>query len=410
MLARCRYTIFARFIPPVIAIRGRANIQLIRPYSIDRNEEVGETDFILSEILLDKARDLRDECSKLSTELEQGYDNEKALRVSKLAQLVKNLTEYEEAKQTLDELVELAASEDPEEKELHDEAVEDAHKLREQMVGIKQSIEMNLVAPHPFADHSCFIELRPGIGGSEAAIFAKDLLEMYQKYCVTHKWRFSMAEQTLTESGDGLVSGILMIDESGSYGRLRFEGGVHRVQRIPDTETKGRVHTSTAAVIVLPNIDTNGDINAAERSFAPGEVRVDIMRSRGAGGQHVNTTDSAVRLTHLPTGIVVAMQDSRSQHQNREKAYLILRARLAERELTAKMEKDRQARTSQVTTTDRSDKIRTYNYPQNRITDHRCAFTMYDLQGCLSGESLDVMLDSVEKWAQDEEVKKLNLT
>ena len=245
------------------------------------------------------------------------------------------------------------------------------------------------------------------MGGTEAMIFTQDLLNMYIGYAHSHKWKYRILAQDENESGDGLVDAILNIDEPGSYDKLRFESGVHRVQRIPATETKGRTHTSTAAVVVLPQMGDDSDraINAYERTFKPDEIRIDVMRARGKGGQHVNTTDSAVRLTHFPTGIVVSMQDERSQQKNKAKAFTILRARLAEREQKLKEEKERDARKEQVTTTDRSDKIRTYNYPQNRVTDHRCGLTLYALDAIMKGERLGEVIDAMRQFDDRERAR-----
>ena len=189
-------------------------------------------------------------------------------------------------------------------------------------------------------------------------IFAQDLLNMYAGYAQNKKWKFHLISKSENQSGSGIVDAILSIDEPGSYNRLRHEAGVHRVQRIPATETKGRTHTSTAAVVVLPQMGEESEkaSDAYERSFKPDEIRIDVMRASGKGGQHVNTTDSAVRITHFPSGIVVSMQDERSQHKNKAKAFAILRARLAEKERQEKEEKERSVRKDQVTTTDRSDR------------------------------------------------------
>lgn len=267
----------------------------------------------------------------------------------------------------------------------------------------------HLIPPHPFADKACIIELHPGVGGIEAMNFTQDLYDMYMGFIAKNKWKSHVISKLKNESGSGLTGAILGVDELGSYNTLRFEAGVHRVQRIPDTESKGRTHTSTAAVVVLPQMGNESDkeMDAYERTFKPDEIRIDVKRASGKGGQHVNTTDSAVRLTHIPSGIVVSMQDERSQLKNKAKAFAILRARLAERERKEKEENERAARKKQVTTTDRSDKIRTYNYPQNRITDHRCGFNIHDIDGVLSGERLQEIIDAVEKYDIQQRSKQL---
>ncbi|KAK9366232.1 hypothetical protein V1509DRAFT_583631 [Lipomyces kononenkoae] len=369
----------------------------------------GAIDYALHPKLLAKAQSLRAERDKLSKSLtDDGYDPAKALEQSRLDRVASNLARYEQFLPTLDDLHKLSVSEDPEALELRQDVLEEIEDIKQQLHDITIRIKNALISTHPFASYPCILEFRPGIGGTEAAIFAKDLMNMYVSYCTLKKWRYSILNVNEISGADGITEGILSIDESGAYERFRFEGGVHRVQRIPATESKGRVHTSAAAIVVLPQLDGgNEDSSDVERSFAPGEVRIDIMRARGAGGQHVNTTESAVRLTHIPTGITVSMQDSRSQHKNKAKAYMILRARLAEKEHAEKVANERQSRSSQVTSTDRSDKVRTYNYSQNRVTDHRCGFTMYDLDGCMDGTSLQTLLDKVAEWAQEEEVKNL---
>lgn len=292
---------------------------------------------------------------------------------------------------------------------LKEDAEAEYAKLVPQLAETSGELLRKLIPPHEFANKPCILELRPGVGGIEAMIFAQDLLNMYTGYAQTKRWKYHLTAKSENQSGSGIVDAILSIDEPGSYDKLKHEAGVHRVQRIPATETKGRTHTSTAAVVVLPQMGDESEkaADAYERSFKPDEIRIDVMRASGKGGQHVNTTDSAVRLTHFPSGIVVSMQDERSQHKNKAKAFAILRARLAERERLEREEKERTARKDQVTTTDRSDKIRTYNFPQNRITDHRCGFSMHDIEGVMSGERLDDLIDAMEAYDSDLRAKKL---
>lgn len=262
-------------------------------------------------------------------------------------------------------------------------------------------LKVKLLPSHPFADMPTILELRSGAGGHESNIFTEDLLNMYTKYCQIHKWKYEIISQTEHVSGSGIVDATMVVLQEGSYDRLRHEAGVHRVQRVPVTETKGRVHTSASGVVVLPKIDESNS-NAELRKFAPGELRIDVMRASGSGGQHVNTTESAVRIVHIPTGITVSIQDERSQHKNKERAMSLIRAKLAEKELQEKQEKERADRNEQVSSVDRSDKIRTYNFQQNRVTDHRCNYTLYDLEGCMSGERLDDIIDHVVKTEADE--------
>lgn len=291
---------------------------------------------------------------------------------------------------------------------LKEDAKDEIEIIESSLESLISKLEGRLLPPREFADKKCMLELRAGIGGDEANIFTEDLLNMYQAYAMEHKWPSRLLSKTKNGSSLGITEAILAIDHSGSYERLRFEGGVHRVQRIPLTDTKNRIQTSTAAVVVLPQMSDAEDSSAEdERVFGPDELRIDIMRSRGAGGQHVNTTESAVRIIHLPTGISVSMQDERSQHQNKAKALFILRGRLAEKERLERIALEKSKRTSQVTTTERSDKIRTYHYPQNRITDHRCKFSQYILSDVLAGKKLDEVIDEMDAYTRQEELKEL---
>ncbi|CCE62616.1 hypothetical protein TPHA_0C04660 [Tetrapisispora phaffii CBS 4417] len=279
---------------------------------------------------------------------------------------------------------------------LKEDAEKELEELLPELNASSNVLLQKLLPPHEFADKPCIVELRPGVGGIEAMIFAQDLLNMYIGFCNANKWKHHIITKNENESGNGIVDAILSIDEPGSYDIIRMEVGVHRVQRIPATETKGRVHTSTAAVVVLPKLSDGSEKESAdyERTFKPDDIRIDVMRARGKGGQHVNTTDSAVRLTHFPSGIVVSMQDERSQHKNKAKAFTILRAKLAERERLEKEANERNIRKDQVTTIDRSDKIRTYNYPQNRVTDHRNGLTLYALDAVITGERLSEVIEA----------------
>ncbi|CCC69650.1 hypothetical protein NCAS_0D00690 [Naumovozyma castellii] len=359
----------------------------------------------LQPALISKATEYMKELAELNKQLSQGetFDVAQQKRFAHLASIEDAFQTYQTQLSNYKSLQELAQS-DP---SLKEEAQLELTELVPQLSQTMNELQSRLIPPHPFADKACILELRPGVGGTEAMIFTQDLLNMYIGYAHSHKWKYRILAQDENESGDGLVDAILNIDEPGSYDKLRFESGVHRVQRIPATETKGRTHTSTAAVVVLPQMGDDSDraINAYERTFKPDEIRIDVMRARGKGGQHVNTTDSAVRLTHFPTGIVVSMQDERSQQKNKAKAFTILRARLAEREQKLKEEKERDARKEQVTTTDRSDKIRTYNYPQNRVTDHRCGLTLYALDAIMKGERLGEVIDAMRQFDDRERAR-----
>lgn len=336
----------------------------------------------------------------------QEFNPEMQQEFSRLSLINGVLDHYRRLLQEIKELQQLAQS-DP---SLELDAIEEMNTLIPEFNSCSDKLFEHLIPPHPFAQKGCLIELHPGVGGLEAMIFTQDLFNMYVNYINQHRWKYNVMSKQKNESGSGLLSAILSVDQLGSYEQLRFEAGVHRVQRIPDTESKGRTHTSTAAVLVLPQIGNESDksIDAYERTFKPDEIRVDVKRASGKGGQHVNTTDSAVRLTHIPSGIVVSMQDERSQLKNRAKAFTVLRARLAEKERIEKEEKERAARKEQVTTTDRSDKIRTYNYPQNRITDHRCGFSIHDIDGVMSGERLDEIIEAVRAHDTQQRIKLIS--
>jgi peptide chain release factor 1 len=358
----------------------------------------------LHPLLVQKAQQIHNEYHELSNEISLGtasFDPAKATKLSRLMTIANRFDEYRAVESEFEELQPLLN--DP---SLRSEAETELEQIRNSLGELTDALQGELVPSNPFIDKACFLELRPGIGGSEAMLFTNDLLQMYQNYCLQKKWPFKIISLSKTAT-NGVTEAILSIDEPGSYERLQYEGGVHRVQRVPETETKGRVHTSTAAVVVLPQLNNAENGDEAERNFAQGEVRIDVMRSRGAGGQHVNTTESAVRLTHIPTGIVVSMQDERSQHKNKAKAFTILCARIAEKERIQRVNEERSKRTAQVTTTDRSDKIRTYNYPQNRITDHRCGYSSHKLEEVMSGQKFDEIIDAMDKHAKTEKIREI---
>jgi len=258
-----------------------------------------------------------------------------------------------------------------------------------------------LLLPKDAADEkNAILEIRAGTGGDEAALFAADLFRMYQRYAERHRWRFEPMSISDTAIG-GIKEAIVEISGKGVFARLKFESGVHRVQRVPETESGGRIHTSAATVAVLPEAE-EVDIEIADK-----DIRIDTYRSQGAGGQHVNTTDSAVRLTHLPTGIVVTQQDEKSQHKNRARAMKVLRARLYDHQ-REQLDADRAAnRRSQVGSGDRSERIRTYNFPQGRVTDHRIGLTLHKLDRVIAGEALDEIVDALI--AEDEAARLAEL-
>lgn len=274
---------------------------------------------------------------------------------------------------------------DPEMKEMGEEEYQIA---KSGLVELEEKLEVLLLPKDPDDGRSVFLEIRAGAGGDESAIFTGDLLRMYTRYAENQNWKVEVMSSNASESG-GYKEVIARIDGDGVYGKLKFESGTHRVQRVPETEAQGRVHTSTSTVAIMPEADEAEEIN-----INPSDLRVDTFRASGAGGQHVNKTDSAVRLTHLPTGLVVECQDDRSQHRNRDKAMQVLAARLKSRQLEAMQEKEAEQRRSLVGTGDRSERIRTYNYPQGRITDHRINLTMHKLNYVMEGD-LDELINAL---------------
>lgn len=361
----------------------------------------------LHPLLLKRAVAMGKEYASLEEAIAKGnFDQETSVRYSNLSVILDNYHRYLRDVENAQELKEMLSEES--DAEMHAEAAQELAELAPRILQSVKVLQGRLLPPVSHADKPTILELRPGIGGSEAALFCGDLVAMYINYANHNRWKYSIVLEGLTNSGS-INEVIMSIDAPGSYNLLRHESGVHRVQRIPATETKGRIHTSTAAVVVLPKISdgTESSLKDDERQFAPGEVRIDTMRAGGKGGQHVNTTDSAVRLTHIPTGIQVQQQDERSQPKNKAKAFSILRARLAALERDKEIAEQRKLRTDQVTTTDRSDKIRTYNYPQNRVTDHRCGFSLHDVQGCMQGYRLGDIIDRVEEWELSERLEAL---
>ncbi len=260
--------------------------------------------------------------------------------------------------------------------------------LEERIPQLEQAVKLALLPRDEADDKSAILEIRAGTGGEEAALFAGDLYRMYQRYAELHGWRFEPMSASDTGLG-GLKEAIVAIKGRGAFARLKYEAGVHRVQRVPVTEASGRIHTSAATVAVLPEAE-EVDVKIDEN-----DLRIDVYRSSGPGGQSVNTTDSAVRITHVPSGIVVTQQDEKSQHKNKAKALRVLRARLYERERAARDAARAANRRGQVGSGDRSERIRTYNFPQGRCTDHRINLTLYKLERVLNGEALDELIDAL---------------
>ena len=267
-------------------------------------------------------------------------------------------------------------------------AVNEINALKEKVTNLEKNIQFSLLPKDKDDVRNVIIEVRAGTGGDEAGLFAADLFAMYDKLSIKHKWKFEVMEVSETSVG-GYKEAQANIIGKDVFGRLKFESGVHRVQRVPETETSGRIHTSAATVAVLPEAED------LEIIIEDKDLRIDVFRSSGPGGQSVNTTDSAVRITHLPSGIVVSQQDEKSQHKNRAKAMKILQSRLYEAERQKQQDERSSSRKGQVGSGDRSERIRTYNFPQGRVTDHRINLTLHKLDKVLQGEALDELIDAL---------------
>ena len=303
---------------------------------------------------------------------------------SDLTPIIEAVNAYEQALQEKEDLQELLSDPD-----MKDMAQEDSYRLDKLIPELEHKIKLALIPKDEADTKNAILEIRAGTGGDEAALFAADLYGMYKGYAATHGWQMSMLEASESEVG-GYKQISCEIKGSDVFAKLKFESGVHRVQRVPKTETQGRIHTSAATVAVLPEAeDVDVQIDEAR------DLRIDTYRSQGAGGQHVNTTDSAVRITHLPTGIVVEMQEERSQHKNKAKAMTVLRSRIYEEQWRKQQEEIAANRKSQVGSGDRSERIRTYNYPQGRVSDHRINLTLYKLDEVIAGQALDEIIESL---------------
>ncbi len=299
------------------------------------------------------------------------------------------------AEEELAQANELLDTDDP---ELADEARREVDQLEERIADLEQRLQPLLVPHDPLNDRDSIVEIRAGTGGDEAALFAADLLRMYERFIDRRGWRLETISRSEGVLG-GVKEAVFKVRGEGSYGAMRFESGVHRVQRVPATENQGRIHTSAATVAVLPEAE-EVDVKIDDK-----DLRIDVFRASGPGGQGVNTTDSAVRITHMPSGIVVSQQDQRSQLQNRLKAMEVLRARLLDLRISEQEAERARMRKTQVGTGDRSAKIRTYNFPQNRVTDHRINFTMHDLDRVLEGE-LDPLVEALGREQLEERLRE----
>jgi len=313
--------------------------------------------------------------------------------------LVEKFREYTAAKASEEEALMLL--EDSElDKEFKELAQEELNEAKAAIERCAEELKILLLPRDPNDDKNVIIEIRGGAGGEEAALFAGSLMRMYSMYAESRRWKIEIMSGNETELG-GYKEVSFMIEGEGAYSRLKYESGVHRVQRVPETETSGRIHTSTVTVAVLPEAEE------VEVEINPADLQIDTYRSGGAGGQHVNKTESAIRITHLPTGLVVECQDERSQHKNREKAMKVLRSRLYERMQAEQNEAIASDRRAQVGTGDRSERIRTYNFPQGRVTDHRIGLTLYKIEQIMNGD-LDEVIDALITYYRAEMLKAEN--
>ncbi len=300
---------------------------------------------------------------------------------AELSRIVSAYREYQQVTKDMKESKDLLKDGDEDIKEL---AKEDLQDLQERSEKLEEELKYLLVPKDPNDEKNIVLEIRAGTGGEEAGLFAADLFQMYSKYADSFGWKMEIMSKHVTGVG-GLKEIIAMVYGKGAYSRLKYESGTHRVQRVPVTESQGRIHTSAVTVAVLPEAEE------IDVKIDPEDIRVDVFRSMGPGGQSVNTTDSAIRITHLPTGIVVSCQDEKSQHKNRAKAMKVLRARLYDKMVSEQNEKISADRRSQVGSGDRSQRIRTYNFPQSRVTDHRIGLTLHKLEDILQGDIGDVV-------------------
>jgi len=319
-----------------------------------------------------------------------------SMEYAELSPVVEAIQELENAQTEKTDLQEMLS--DPEMKDI---AQEELVAIDKRIPELEKQIRLALIPKDEADSKNAILEIRAGTGGDEAALFAADLLGMYRGYASKMGWRFEVMEASENDIG-GYKDVVVQVSGSNVFAKLKFESGVHRVQRVPKTETQGRVHTSAATVAVLPEAE-DVDVQIENK-----DLRIDTFRSQGAGGQHVNTTDSAVRITHIPTGVVVESQDGRSQHKNKEKAMSVLRARIYDLQRQQLADERAEDRKSQVGSGDRSERIRTYNFPQGRLTDHRINLTLYKLDDVVRGEALDEVIDALITEDQAEALARLD--
>ena len=345
--------------------------------------------------------DRYNEISELLSKPDIASDIKKMTELGKeqsgLSPLVEKAQEYIEVADAIEENKELLSD-----SELGDLAKEELSELEPRLPELEEEIKVLMIPRDKNDDKNIFLELRAGAGGDESALFVADVFRMYVRFAEQMGWKVEIVSSSEGTAG-GYKEMIAQIKGEGVYSKLKYEAGTHRVQRVPDTETQGRVHTSAITVAVIPEVDD------VEVDIKPNEIKMDVYRSSGCGGQSVNTTDSAVRLTHIPTGIVVAIQDEKSQHKNRDKAMKVLKARVYEAELQKQLDETSSQRKLQVGSGDRSEKIRTYNFPQNRLTDHRIGLTLYALDDIINNGNLSLVIDPLIAHAQTEAIQEAGL-
>lgn len=344
----------------------------------------------------DKYNALTDKVSDPQIIADQSKWQKYAKELSELEPIVKKFQEYQQVKKIIAESKELL-NESSSDEELRELAKLELSEMEDKVEPLEEELKVLLLPKDPNDEKNVILEIRAGTGGDEAALFGADLFRMYSRYAERCGWKTELMEMNETGIG-GIKEAVLLIKGKGAYSRLKYESGAHRVQRVPETESSGRVHTSAATVAVLPEVDE------VEVNLNPNDVRVDVYRSSGNGGQSVNTTDSAVRLTHIPTGTVVTCQDEKSQIKNKEKAFKVLAARLYDVMIREQTDEISQQRKSQVGSGDRSERIRTYNFPQGRVSDHRTGVTLYKLDAFLDGD-LDEIIDGLITTDQAEKMK-----
>jgi len=354
------------------------------------------------DIILDKLHDIELRYRELEGQLsdpkivsKQGLYQKYAKEHADLRELVETIREYNEVRNRIDEYQGVLAENDDDLKTI---VKEEMPQLKLKQGELEEKLKILLLPKDPNDNKNVFLEIRAGTGGDEAGLFAGDLFRMYARYAESQGWRVEVVSSSSAGGVGGFKEIIAQIEGSGAYSRLKYESGVHRVQRVPVTEAQGRIHTSAVTVAIMPEAEE------VEINIDPNDLRIDVYRSTGHGGQSVNTTDSAVRITHLPTGLVVTCQDEKSQLKNKNKALKVLRARLLDAVVQKQNAEMSAARKNQVGSGDRSERIRTYNFPQGRITDHRISLTRYDLDNFLNG-NIGAMIDALANHYQAESLK-----